>query len=321
MYFDEEFVCSDHGAIANSELEVEVKGLYFFRGSGSTTYRVLNLGIYMEDGKYELSVLVDSACGGSSIQDGQLEIMLHRRIFVDDGRGVGEALDEIVCIENDCEGLTSAMAHECAFSQNLADPPPNSPQEHGTSVGSTALNPTRGKYHIGISQLGDGANWRRTNGQQIYSPVLLAFTHEDENIWKSSRITKATSMAPGYSLPPNVALITLEELDDATVLLRLAHLYEAGEDARNSVLAAVELKKIFGGKSIKKVVETSLSANQNKAEMKKKNWRVEGENETNHPAPLRGGPLNNSTLIVELGPMEIRTFLLTFEKHARRVAV
>ena len=32
----------------------------------------------MEDGNMELSVLVDCAVGGSSIKDGQIEIMLHR---------------------------------------------------------------------------------------------------------------------------------------------------------------------------------------------------------------------------------------------------
>jgi alpha-mannosidase len=73
----------------------------------------------------------------------------------------------------------------------------------------------------------------------------------DEN-WKSSHLTKGTFMDPNYSLPPNVALITLEvdqmqhkflflslslslslinlnvfqELDGGIVLLRLAHLYE-----------------------------------------------------------------------------------------------
>jgi alpha-mannosidase len=38
----------------------------------------VNLGVYIADEKYELSVLVDRAVGASSIQDGQLEIMLHR---------------------------------------------------------------------------------------------------------------------------------------------------------------------------------------------------------------------------------------------------
>jgi len=62
---------------------------------------------------------------------------------------------------------------------------------------------------------------------------------------------------------------------------------------------------------IKEVKETSLSANQGKSEMKKMNWRVEGDS-GHSPAPVRGGPVDNTALIVELGPMEIRTFLLRF---------
>lgn len=38
----------------------------------------VNLGMYVTDGKYELSVLVDRAVGASSIQDGQIEMMFHR---------------------------------------------------------------------------------------------------------------------------------------------------------------------------------------------------------------------------------------------------
>lgn len=55
----------------------------------------------------------------------------------------------------------------------------------------------------------------------------------------------------------------------------------------------------------------SLSTNQEKSEMKRMTWRVEGDSRTK-PNPIRGGPINNSTLVVELGPMEIRTFLLKF---------
>ncbi|KAL6213599.1 hypothetical protein ACLB2K_013046 [Fragaria x ananassa] len=100
----------------------------------------LNLGIFTSDNKSEFSVLVDRATGGSCIQDGQVEMMLHRRLLVDDGRGVGEALDETVCISNNtCQGLT---------------------------------------IHMSINQFGDGAQWRRTTGQEVYSPLLLAFTHE-----------------------------------------------------------------------------------------------------------------------------------------------
>jgi hypothetical protein len=41
-----------------------------------------------------LTVLTDRAQGAASLQEGQLEVMLHRRTIVDDGRGVEEPLDE-----------------------------------------------------------------------------------------------------------------------------------------------------------------------------------------------------------------------------------
>lgn len=42
----------------------------------------LNLGMYMKDPHTDVSVLVDRALGGASISDGELEIMLHRYLFV-----------------------------------------------------------------------------------------------------------------------------------------------------------------------------------------------------------------------------------------------
>ncbi|KAF2291944.1 hypothetical protein GH714_042286 [Hevea brasiliensis] len=201
---------------------------------------------------------------------------LKRATILDDLRGVGEALDESVCVENVCEGLT-----------------------------------VRGNYYLCINQLGAGSVWRRTIGQEVYSPLLLAFTHEKEETWKASHLTKGTVMDSDYSLPSNVALITLQELDDGSVLLRLAHLYEEGEDANYSALAKVELKKMFTGKTIRELKEMSLSANQYKSEMKRMTWKVEGEN-GDQSSPVRGGPVDSSTFVVELGPMEIRTFLLKF---------
>ncbi|XP_063226976.1 lysosomal alpha-mannosidase-like [Bacillus rossius redtenbacheri] len=42
----------------------------------------------------EMAVLTDRAQGGSSLQDGQIELMLHRRLNTDDGLGVDEFLDD-----------------------------------------------------------------------------------------------------------------------------------------------------------------------------------------------------------------------------------
>jgi len=37
----------------------------------------------------------DRAQGGSSLNSGELELMIHRRLLVDDSRGVGEPLNEV----------------------------------------------------------------------------------------------------------------------------------------------------------------------------------------------------------------------------------
>lgn len=58
----------------------------------------------------------------------------------------------------------------------------------------------------------------------------------------------------------------------------------------------------------------NLSANQERSEMEKKRleWEVEGPPPTGDEA-MRGGPIDPAKLVVELGPMEIRTFLLDFD--------
>ena len=60
---------------------------------------------------------------------------------------------------------------------------------------------------------------------------------------------------------------------------------------------------------IKTITETSLSANQDRSAIKRMPWKVEGGS-GNETAPIRGGGVDPSALVVELGPMEIRTFIL-----------
>ncbi|ONM26655.1 putative alpha-mannosidase [Zea mays] len=241
-------------------------------------YYPVNLGIYVEDGSKELSVLVDRSIGGSSIKDGQIELMLHRRLLHDDGKGVAEALNETVCLDKQCEGLI-----------------------------------IQGKYYVKIDPQGEGARWRRTFGQEIYSPLLLAFTEQDGGNWANSHVAKFSAMDSTYSLPDNVAMLTLQELEDGSVLLRFAHLYEAGEDKDLSSLASIDLKRVFPEKKIGKVIETSLSANQERAAMEKKRLKWKAQGSAADEKVVRGGPVDPSKLVVELGPMEIRTFIVSFD--------
>ncbi|KAG8388157.1 hypothetical protein BUALT_Bualt02G0096700 [Buddleja alternifolia] len=243
-------------------------------------YYPINLGIFIKDKNTELSVLVDRSVGGSSIADGELEIMLHRRLLFDDGRGVEESLNESVCVLDTCSGLT-----------------------------------VQGKHYLRFDPLGEGSKWRRSFGQEIYSPFLLAFSEQDDK-WTNFPISTFSAMDPSYSLPDNVAIITLHELEDGIVLLRLAHLYEVGEDKDLSVMATVELKRVFPNRKINKIKEMSLSANQEREEMEKKrlSWKVEGSK--NEPSTdSRGGPIDPQKVVVELAPMEIRTFVIDFNSN------
>ncbi|CAI5488501.1 unnamed protein product, partial [Closterium sp. Naga37s-1] len=57
----------------------------------------LTAGAFIADSTTQLSLLVDRPLGAASLADGQIEVMLHRRMIADDGKGVGEVLDERVC--------------------------------------------------------------------------------------------------------------------------------------------------------------------------------------------------------------------------------
>ena len=60
----------------------------------SGNYYPVNSRMFINDTKMQLVVLNDRSQGGSSIRDGQMEIMLHRRLLKDDFLGVGEPLNE-----------------------------------------------------------------------------------------------------------------------------------------------------------------------------------------------------------------------------------
>ena len=63
-------------------------------------YYPVNSQIFIRDEenlsvRRQLTLVNDRSQGGSSIFDGSLELMLHRRLLRDDGRGVEEALNEL----------------------------------------------------------------------------------------------------------------------------------------------------------------------------------------------------------------------------------
>ncbi|KAH7421965.1 hypothetical protein KP509_13G083700 [Ceratopteris richardii] len=253
------------------ELEVheEVAGNYY----------PLNSGIYLSDNSIDFSILVDRSMGGSSVTDGELELMLHRRLLYDDGKGVAEALNETTCMGDDfstCEGLV-----------------------------------VRGTFLLDVHSTNESSFSRRNLIQRKLFPLQLVFSvSNDEDGWLS--VSEYSAMKTGYQLPPNVALITLQEQHDSNLLLRLGHLFENDEDETWSSVAIVDLQDIFAYRKIKHVEELSLTANQRKCEMKAKHWQIEND-DVQPGSYIRSVGFVGDGYQIELRPMEIRTFSVFLE--------
>ena len=69
--------------------------------------------ISLDDGKTEMAAVVDTTMGGSSMSDGSLEVMVHRRCQHDDSRGVQEPLNETMCGCNDIGAAPGKMVSYC----------------------------------------------------------------------------------------------------------------------------------------------------------------------------------------------------------------
>ena len=62
----------------------------------SGNYYPINSAIAIRDPvkNYQMTVMNDRSQGGSSLSNGRIELMQNRRLYYDDYRGVGEALNE-----------------------------------------------------------------------------------------------------------------------------------------------------------------------------------------------------------------------------------
>lgn len=73
-----------------------------------------------ENTKRQFVVINDRSQGGSSYREGEIELMIHRRILRDDGRGVGEPLNEL---DYDGQGLRAKIKHYALFEDVDSDLP------------------------------------------------------------------------------------------------------------------------------------------------------------------------------------------------------
>lgn len=255
---------------------------------GASTNQAVNTAVY---------VVNDRAQAGGSISPGAFELMVQRRLLHDDGRGVGEPLNETR------GGVTD-------YDDN----------QRGKGPGAIV----RGEHLLSLTPPEGAARTYRALAALQLQPLALGFSEGTALFDAAVEATAAKAAAAGAdsaaqiaALPDNVQLLTLQKVGDGEVLLRVAHLYAACEDDTLSSDASVDLAALFGaGQRIAKITETTLSSNQVRGARPKPAFAVAGGAGW---APDREAPLGVVTnpsagqLVVRLVAMEVRTFVLELD--------
>lgn len=270
-------------------------------------YYPVNALISIDDGANELAVITDVSQGGSSLADGSVELMVHRRLQADDSRGVQEPLNETMCGCNDigaAPGQMGAHGHE---------------GDGGCECAGLTM---RGKHWIVFDTLANAHEARRVLSEGINFPATMVFAPGSSSFNGQTSFT-----AISEALPPNVKLVTLtnnyQSIHGGQYLLRLSHLYEAGEHPSLAQPVQVDLSKVFAkaGLKVTSAVETTLTGNNALAEVeaRKHTWATHSANQaaadqlaaTTAMAFEERVPFSYPILIIR--PMEVRTFTATFE--------
>ncbi|KJE92298.1 lysosomal alpha-mannosidase [Capsaspora owczarzaki ATCC 30864] len=228
----------------------------------------------------QLSILTDRSMGGSSLADGQLELMVHRRLFYDDSRGVGEPLNE-------------------------------------TGLLGTGLV-IRGIMYVTLETAALSPRAVHPSAVLIAHPVAMALAplSTDVATYVANHVTSWTAL--DSPLPPNIHLLTFEILpygpSHLEVLLRLEHFYEVNEDTKYSGPVTLDLSTLFDPSvlTVTSAVEYNLSANQRSSQVSRLQWSHTAVAE--NKAQEAFFKSIDAGISVTLQPMQIRTFQLSITR-------
>ena len=236
----------------------------------SGNYYPLSTALTMDDGATGLGVVVDRAQGAASLQDGSVEVMLHRRILTSCGLAV----------------------------------PLNEPGQNGTGLivtgvhrlflGPVQATPTRQSL---IERV-------RLQQQRQYFPLhpLFAASPSFTPLPLPQPITFVSR-----PLPTNVELSTLQQQADGSVLLRLAHSFAVNESDAYSVPVSVDVSALFE-QPIRSIRRVTLTANADwkptgtKAAGARSGGKAEdaGREDALDDTVVTLGPMQIATFVVEL---------------------
>jgi alpha-mannosidase len=252
-------------------------------------YYPINSAVAIRDSSAQLTLLVDRAVGAASVADGELEIMVHRRLLKDDGRGVGEPLNE---------------------TRDTAS--------YATPLGGAHTGPgliVRGLHRLTLEAPATAARVWRPLADRTYAQAQLLISQAQQHQGGGAQASNFSALSLN-ALPASLQLMTLQALSPTSILLRLSHQYGLGEDAELSKPVTVDVAALApAALAVTSVKEVSLTNNQDRASLLRKRatnleWSVEGGRAT-RPHAWRISEAQSTPAMASLGPLEIKTFVVT----------
>ncbi|KAK7113102.1 lysosomal alpha-mannosidase-like [Littorina saxatilis] len=247
-------------------------------------YFPVNSRIFIRDEakQVQFTVLTDRSEGGTSLREGEVELMVHRRLLYMDGAAINEALNETGL---DGKGLI-----------------------------------VRGSHYVMLDPISSAAAGHRDLGERLFMAPALSFslptdTPGANNAWSGVRQALPDNVHlltlqqyPSAGPAPS---------ETQPFLLRLEHFYEKGEDPVLSQPATVNLQDLFSAFDVTGAIELTLGGDMVLSDLNRLAWNYPHEDETRRKtdSTLRfesevTGKITtiDDQFIVTLYPMEIRTF-------------
>ena len=203
-----------------------------------------------------LTVLIDRSEGATSMESGNLELMIHRR-----------------------------LAHGCRWGMCENNP------DHGGMMEKAGLDDVLGaevviKHWLSVDteepKTGTSDCVTRVRARQLnYPPSLLFGEAASPEAWPHA--TQTTPLAG--DMPENLELTTWQVVEDGSVILRLTHIYSKGEHTTLSTPVTVDICEVFGESLCTRLVkagtgsfeEMSTAGDVPRGSVERLTWQVKGE--------------------------------------------